>query len=258
MVPRVGFEPTAYRLRSGCSTAELPGRRDRLVSSLFECRRQAVWRDGRQLRRGRGKLGRSTGFGRNRQIAAGVRPGECTPREGIEGAAMGTQRAPIEALSAAARADIARIRYSTDGAVEPLARRSEVAVLGLLEPRHQQAQARSYAGGLRVFEMTAGLAPELGIKRRFGQHKAAFARRRVLGGEPREGFDPGERQFAFVDRSINPCEIGMGSGTPGAFDSLRSASDPPLPEQQSRMMRSRRGKVVGQRLGFGRQGYCTT
>jgi hypothetical protein len=28
MVPRVGFEPTTYRLRSGCSTAELPGRRD--------------------------------------------------------------------------------------------------------------------------------------------------------------------------------------------------------------------------------------
>src|SRR5689334_6280124 len=25
MVPRVGFEPTAYRLRSGCSTAELSG-----------------------------------------------------------------------------------------------------------------------------------------------------------------------------------------------------------------------------------------
>ena len=29
MVPRVGFEPTTYRLRSGCSTAELPGRHDR-------------------------------------------------------------------------------------------------------------------------------------------------------------------------------------------------------------------------------------
>src|SRR6266446_6482393 len=29
VVPRVGFEPTAYRLRSGCSTAELSGRRDR-------------------------------------------------------------------------------------------------------------------------------------------------------------------------------------------------------------------------------------
>ena len=27
VVPRVGFEPTAYRLRSGCSTAELSGRR---------------------------------------------------------------------------------------------------------------------------------------------------------------------------------------------------------------------------------------
>ena len=27
MVPRVGFEPTTYRLRSGCSTAELPGQR---------------------------------------------------------------------------------------------------------------------------------------------------------------------------------------------------------------------------------------
>src|SRR4051794_40755050 len=25
LVPRVGFEPTAYRLRSGCSTAELSG-----------------------------------------------------------------------------------------------------------------------------------------------------------------------------------------------------------------------------------------
>src|SRR6185437_12274989 len=29
VVPRVGFEPTAYRLRSGCSTAELSGRRSR-------------------------------------------------------------------------------------------------------------------------------------------------------------------------------------------------------------------------------------
>jgi hypothetical protein len=27
LVPRVGFEPTAYRLRSGCSTAELSGPR---------------------------------------------------------------------------------------------------------------------------------------------------------------------------------------------------------------------------------------
>src|SRR5260370_32154750 len=27
LVPRVGFEPTTYRLRSGCSTAELPGQR---------------------------------------------------------------------------------------------------------------------------------------------------------------------------------------------------------------------------------------
>ena len=26
-MPRVGFEPTTYRLRSGCSTAELPGQR---------------------------------------------------------------------------------------------------------------------------------------------------------------------------------------------------------------------------------------
>ena len=31
LVPRVGFEPTAYRLRSGCSTAELPGRAERMV-----------------------------------------------------------------------------------------------------------------------------------------------------------------------------------------------------------------------------------
>src|SRR6202043_3669604 len=44
MVPRVGFEPTAYRLRSGCSTAELPGRRDQRVCSRFERGRQAVWR----------------------------------------------------------------------------------------------------------------------------------------------------------------------------------------------------------------------
>jgi hypothetical protein len=32
LVPRVGFEPTTYRLRSGCSTAELPGQRAR-----YEC-----------------------------------------------------------------------------------------------------------------------------------------------------------------------------------------------------------------------------
>ena len=34
VVPRVGFEPTAYRLRSGCSTAELPGRAERMVLAL--------------------------------------------------------------------------------------------------------------------------------------------------------------------------------------------------------------------------------
>jgi hypothetical protein len=49
LVPRVGFELTAYRLRSGCSTAELPGRRDRLVFSLIECGRQAAWRGERRL-----------------------------------------------------------------------------------------------------------------------------------------------------------------------------------------------------------------
>jgi hypothetical protein len=32
MVPRVGFELTAYRLRSGCSTAELPGPRRSLIA----------------------------------------------------------------------------------------------------------------------------------------------------------------------------------------------------------------------------------
>jgi hypothetical protein len=34
LVPRVGFEPTTYRLRSGCSTAELPGRRDRHATAV--------------------------------------------------------------------------------------------------------------------------------------------------------------------------------------------------------------------------------
>jgi hypothetical protein len=36
LVPRVGFEPTTYRLRSGCSTAELPGRRDRRATAVAQ------------------------------------------------------------------------------------------------------------------------------------------------------------------------------------------------------------------------------
>ena len=39
LVPRVGFEPTTYRLRSGCSTAELSGRRDRQTSGRGRSRR---------------------------------------------------------------------------------------------------------------------------------------------------------------------------------------------------------------------------
>jgi hypothetical protein len=34
MVPRVGFELTTYRLRSGCSTAELPGRCGTVLAAL--------------------------------------------------------------------------------------------------------------------------------------------------------------------------------------------------------------------------------
>ena len=81
---------------------------------------------------------------------------------------MGTQRMPVEALSAAARTDIARIRWCGDRTVEPLPYGSEIAVLGLFEPRHQQAQAWSGTGGQSVFQMAARHAPELGIERGLG------------------------------------------------------------------------------------------
>ena len=82
---------------------------------------------------------------------------------------MGTPRTPIEALSAAASADIARIGRCADGSVEPLAHRSAFAVFGFFEPRHQAAQSRSCAGGQCVFQMAAGFAPELGIERGLGE-----------------------------------------------------------------------------------------
>jgi hypothetical protein len=39
MVPRVGFEPTAYRLRSGCSTAELSGQWPRFLGETSHRRK---------------------------------------------------------------------------------------------------------------------------------------------------------------------------------------------------------------------------
>ena len=82
---------------------------------------------------------------------------------------MGTPRTPIEALSAAASADIARIGRCADSAVKPLPHRSEFAMLGFFEPRHQAAKTRSCACGQCVFQMAARFAPELGIKRGLGE-----------------------------------------------------------------------------------------
>src|SRR5947207_6103195 len=84
LVPRVGFEPTAYRLRSGCSTAELPGRRNRRVFSRFERGRQAIWHADRHrpLPQGRSEVERGAGSGRDRQRRGGNRPGRCTPGKG--------------------------------------------------------------------------------------------------------------------------------------------------------------------------------
>ena len=82
---------------------------------------------------------------------------------------MRTKRTPIEALSATARADIARIRHCADGAIEPLPDGSEFAVFGLFEARHQLADAWGGAGGQCVCQMATCFAPELGIERRFGE-----------------------------------------------------------------------------------------
>src|SRR5437016_2390187 len=117
MVPRVGFEPTAYRLRSGCSTAELPGRRDRMVCSRFEGSRQAVWRGDGHFGQGRSEVERSAGSGRDRQRRGRNRPGRCAPGKGVEGAAAGAQRTPFEAFPTARRADVTRIGCCADGAV---------------------------------------------------------------------------------------------------------------------------------------------
>jgi hypothetical protein len=42
LVPRVGFEPTAYRLRSGCSTAELSGPRGQVKRSFLARKHSAA------------------------------------------------------------------------------------------------------------------------------------------------------------------------------------------------------------------------
>ena len=132
------------------------------------------------------------------------------PGERIEGAAIRTPRTPIEALSAATRTDIARIGRCADGTVEPLPHRSEFAVLGFFEPRHQAAKTRSCACGQCVLQMATRFAPEVGNERGLGERQVAFARRRVLRRELLKGLDQGERGLAIVNRAINPGEVGMG------------------------------------------------
>src|SRR5262249_55495364 len=142
------------------------------------------------------------------------------PGKRIESTAMRTQRAPIEALSGTARADIARVGSCADGAVEPLADGPEFPLLAFLEARHKLTDAWSRAGGQCVCQMAAGFAPELGIEGRLGQDQMAFARRRVLRCESLEGLDPDDRRLALVDGGINSREFGMGCGAPSAVDRL--------------------------------------
>ena len=113
-MPRVGFEPTAYRLRSGCSTAELSGRyrlpaRGRLIIPLRR-RRQAA----RQGRR-RGGRRRPPAAAATRRLTsprgalAGVSLRRAAPSQRVETAAVGAQRLPSGAVAAALAAHIAGV-----------------------------------------------------------------------------------------------------------------------------------------------------
>ena len=159
MVPRVGFEPTTYRLRSGCSTAELPGRRsagnqgacrDKVLTSNLRAAKPicrippltgfaglvlvtSVTRSARRmLGRHLPALGLVRFCNHDRQGASSGGPGRCPPHQNVETAAIRTEGPPLEALSTTDRADIARIRHRGDGAVEPLTRPSATSFLSLL------------------------------------------------------------------------------------------------------------------------------
>ena len=66
VVPRVGFELTTYRLRSGCSTAELPGRRRRCLAGSETGAKPF------------GRLGKR-GAARRRQLVVRFRPERSAP-----------------------------------------------------------------------------------------------------------------------------------------------------------------------------------
>src|SRR5436309_1671401 len=145
MVPRVGFEPTTYRLRSGCSTAELPGQRpvgdhgayrDELLASNPSVAKPI--RDRISRRRVPGWQFPSFGTRRlchNRESGAGGGPGRRPPRQSIKTAAMRTEGSPFEAFSATSGADIARVGHRGNGSVEPFARPRADTVFRLLKPR---------------------------------------------------------------------------------------------------------------------------
>src|SRR6478609_3518235 len=65
LVPRVGFEPTAYRLRSGCSTAELSGQLSRQVSAEKSARKLVHQAGG--VNRGGRRGGGAGGVGHRRR-----------------------------------------------------------------------------------------------------------------------------------------------------------------------------------------------
>src|SRR5439155_24638569 len=80
---------------------------------------------------------------------------------------------------------------------------------------------------------------------RFGERHVAFSGRRVLRGEPLERLDARQWRLAFVNRTIDLREFGMGRGAPSALDGLGGTAALALFKQQPRMMGGPAREILG-------------
>ena len=245
LVPRVGFELTAYRLRSGCSTAELPGPQPS-THSVFRRPRQGACRWAGQPGAGSAVVSaRSAGLAVAPAGAASTAtgtapldaaPGGSPPGERVEGAAARAERCHSRLLAAAIGADIARIGKGAGGAVEPFAHAREIAVLGFFEPRHHQAEARGSRGRGPGFRRACRRAAARHGRRRICRKRRR--RRRIGFSAVRDGGGP--RPTAAPPGRLRPVLRGFrarpGSGQraarsapPGKRFSVRQIAHRPAP-----------------------------
>ncbi len=104
------------------------------------------------------------------------------PGEAVVGVAGAAARLPLAGQRPAAVAHPGRVGEGLAGLEQPFAGLVQVAVLGLLQARHEAADPVGRAGLGRPAQVAPGLAPELGIERRLGQRQEAL---QVLGREGR-------------------------------------------------------------------------